>query len=100
VNARHSDPIGEDHSGDRHDICLKDREWREVHDFIAGTSAYRKSLDADLKGIKGGMWAVALTVLLPFVTGLIWIGGIGEQVKQHGKEITEIKQDMKEFRRK
>ena len=28
-----------------HDVCLKDQEWREVHDFIAGTKEYRVHLD-------------------------------------------------------
>ena len=28
-----------------HSVCLKDDEWREVHDFIAGTKEFRLHLD-------------------------------------------------------
>ena len=67
------------------ETCLKEKEWREVHDFIAATPAYRMSLDESLKGIKTGMWAVALTVLIPFLLGFVWFGEINGTVKHHTK---------------
>lgn len=87
-----------DEQSSEHLICLKDKEWREVHDFIAGTASYRRSLDADLRGIKSGMWGVALVVLIPFLTGMIWIGAIGAKVEQNCKDIVEIRADVKEIR--
>lgn len=85
--------------------CLKDKEWREVHDFIASTKPYRVTLDEsihklskDMGGIRAGVWAVALVVLIPFFMGLIWIGEVGEKVERHGKDIVEIQQDIKEIR--
>lgn len=86
--------------------CLKEKEWREVHDFISSTKPYRTSLDDSILGIKKsigevakGMWGVALVVLVPFITSMIWIGGIGAKVEQHGEDIVEIKQEIKELKR-
>lgn len=86
-------------------MCLKEQEWREVHEFIASTKPYRKTLDDSLTnlsksvgGIRAGVWAVALVVLVPFIMGLVWIGEVGQKVEQHGKDIGEIRQDIKEIR--
>ena len=48
MNARRTDPQGSNHVNERHDVCLKATEWREVHDFIAGTKEYREQRDANL----------------------------------------------------
>src|SRR5574343_1938303 len=96
---RRTDEANEDFSHLRQEVCLKEKEWREVHDFIAGTDSYRKSLNEKIGGVTNGLWAVALVVLIPFTTGLIWIGGIGQKVYQHAVDITEIKQDVKDIRK-
>lgn len=33
------------------ETCLKEQEWREVHDFISGTKEYRLHLDNKIDGI-------------------------------------------------
>ena len=81
------------------EICLKEKEWREVHDFVAATIPYRKSLDASLSGIRNGMWAVALAVLVPFLAGFIWIGGINESIKNNAKDILRVETELKEHMR-
>lgn len=82
------------------ETCLKEKEWREVHDFIAATPAYRTNLDSSIKGIQRGMWAVALSVLIPFVLGLVWVGELKNTVAQHTNDIRELQQDFKEFKKR
>ena len=90
MNARHTDKDGSDHTSERHNQCLMTEEWREVHDFIAATPAYRDSLDKSLKALQNGMWAVALVVLVPFITGMIWIGEINGTIKRQTHDIEKI----------
>lgn len=59
------------------ETCLKEQEWREVHEFISSTKPYRKSLDEAIRDVRNGMWGLALVVLIPFITGMVWIGGVG-----------------------
>ena len=33
------------------ETCLKETEWREVHDFLAGTAEYRKHLDLKIDAL-------------------------------------------------
>lgn len=33
------------------EFCLKEKEWREVHDFISGTKEYRIHLDSKIDAI-------------------------------------------------
>jgi hypothetical protein len=65
-------------------------EWREVHDFIAATPEYRKGLNKAIGGVQNGMWAVALVVLVPFITGMIWIGEINGTIKRQTQDIEKI----------
>ena len=90
MNARHTDKEGADHTAERHNQCLMTEEWREVHDFIAATPEYRKGLNKAIGGVQNGMWAVALVVLVPFITGMIWIGEINGTIKRQTQDIEKI----------
>ena len=72
------------------EICLKEAEWREVHEFIASTKPYRESLDKSIGGIRNGMWAVVLVVLIPFITGMVWIGEIKGTIERNTQDIEKI----------
>ena len=86
---RKTDPDGFDAIPMRHpDDCIKEQEWREVHEFIAGTREYRKSLCDKLDSIKSSIksmqnvfWAVVLAILVPFVLGMVWVGEVKKQVE-------------------
>ena len=85
---RKTDEPSSDFSHQRRDVCLKEDEWREMHDFLAGTKEYRKALNDQLLTIQksiGGFWqsfwALLLVVVIPFVCGFVWIGQIDNQVK-------------------
>jgi len=100
---RRTDPDGVDFSHHRKDICLKEAEWREIHEHIAGTKEYRRSLcdkldliRGDVRGFNMRLWGFLLVILIPLVGAFMWVGHMDNQVEvntQRWNRFLEAKND-------
>jgi hypothetical protein len=69
------------------ETCLKESEWKEVHEFVAGTKVYRQSLCDKLDGIKEGLlfnrnvvFGLIVALIVPVFMGAMSIGEMRRQI--------------------
>lgn len=73
-------------------ICLKEKEWREVRDFIIGTGEYRIHLDRSIQVIINILSGIAIAVLIPSI--ILWIN-VGEMKRQISINTDDVKELQK-----